>query len=187
MSPTGDSVTSLLREWREGDSSAIDRLTPMLYAELRSVAAGLMRRERSGHTLQPTALVHEAYLKLVHEGERGFVNRAHFLAITARHMRQILVDHGRRRCRMKRGGGIRPVTCDLASVASAGSPVDLLVVDESLSALAGHDERKARILEMHYFGGMSQEEIGEVLKVHPNTVSRELRFACAWLQARLKG
>jgi RNA polymerase sigma factor (TIGR02999 family) len=186
MSAFDPSVTKLLVEWRQGDASAIDRLTPLVYAELRSLAGGLLRRERAGHTLQPTELVHEAYLKLVHEDERGFSSRAHFLAVAARHMRQILVDHARRRGRLKRGGGVRPVTCDLTAIASAEAPVDLLILDEALSAMSVVDERKSRILEMYYFGGMSQEEIAEVVGVHENTVARDLRLACAWLQVRLQ-
>ncbi len=185
MSFYGASVTQLLREWRQGDASAIDRLTPLVYAELRAVAAGLLRRERTGHTMQPTELVHEAYLKLVQEGERGFSNRAHFLAIAARHMRQILVDHARKRRRLKRGGGARPVTYNLALVASPEAPVDLIVLDEALCALSEIDERKGRILELYFFGGMSQAEIAEVEGVHENTVARDLRLACAWLQVRL--
>jgi RNA polymerase sigma-70 factor, ECF subfamily len=158
---------------------------PLVYAELRSTAAGFLRRERAGHTLQPTELVHEAYLKLAREGELDFANRAHFLAIAARHMRQILVDHARKRRRLKRGGGVLPTTYDFDIPASAVAPVDILVVDEALSALCEVDQRKGRILEMHFFGGMSQEEIAEVEGVHVNTVARDLRLSCAWLRVRL--
>ncbi len=180
------SVTVLLHDWCRGDPSAMDRLAPLVYSELRLVAAGFMRRERTGHTLQPTELVHEVFLRLVDKGSRDFTNRAHFMAIAARHMRQILVDHARKRGRLKRGAGALQTDLRDTVVAAPASPVDLLVLNDALSALSDFDERKSRILEMHYFGGMAHLEIACVLGVHPNTVARDLRLARAWLQAHLR-
>jgi len=186
MSAPETSVTGLLQDWRRGDQSALDKLMPLVYSELRRVAAGYMKRERSGHTLQPTELVHEAFLRLVGQKAPDFRNRAHFMAIAAQHMRQILVDHARKRARLKRGGGSRRITLAAPSNAPPGEPVDFLALNEALAALAGFDPRKSRILEMHFFGGMGEEEIAAVVGVHANTVARDLRLARAWLQARLR-
>ena len=179
-----DEVTVLLRRWGDGDAAALEALTPILYRELRRLAAGYMRGERAGHTLQPTALVNEAYLRLVGDGERGWSGRVHFLAIAARHMRQILVDHARRRSAGKRGAGGRADTLD-EGVLVHERPEDLVALDDALGALAQVDERKARILEMHYFGGLTQDEVALALDLHPNTVARDLRLARAWLQSQL--
>jgi RNA polymerase sigma-70 factor, ECF subfamily len=180
-----EEVTRLLRRWGGGDPAALDQLTPVLYRELRRVAAGHLRRERPGHTLQPTALVHETYLRLIGSDQPEWSDRAHFFAIAARHMRQILVDHARRRNARKRGGG-QAVTLDEGLPATA-RPLDVIALDDALEALARLDQRKARILELHYFGGLGQEEIAAVLEVHVNTVARDLRLARAWLRLQLEG
>lgn len=177
-------VTRLLHLWSGGDASALERLTPLLYDELRRLASSYLRRERPGHTLAPTALVHEAYLRLVDDGGREWSGRTHFLAIAARHMRQILVDHARRRSAGKRGAGERAVTLDEALLARE-RPEELILLDDALERLAAFDERKARIVEWHYFGGLGQEEVASLLGVHVNTVARELRLARAWLQQQL--
>ncbi|MEK7406028.1 MAG: ECF-type sigma factor [Acidobacteriota bacterium] len=186
MSAPETSVTGLLQDWSRGDQSALEKLTPLVYSELRRVAAGYMKRERAGHTLQPTELVHEVFLRLVGQKTPDFRNRAHFMAIAAQHMRQILVDHARKRARLKRGGRTRRITLAALSIAAPGSRVDFLALNEALAALAEFDARKSRILEMHFFGGMGEEEIAAVLGVHTNTVARDLRLARAWLQARLR-
>lgn len=159
---------------------------PIVHQELRRLAAGYMRRERGGHTLQPTALVAEAYLRLVGEDHPEWSDRVHFFAAAARHMRQILVDHARRRRARKRGGGERAVTLD-EGLLPAQSSDDLVALDDALEALARFDERKARAVELHYFGGLTHEEAGAVLGVHPNTVARELRLARAWLHTQVTG
>jgi RNA polymerase sigma factor (TIGR02999 family) len=177
-------VTRLLRDWRGGDTRAMDELMPIVYAELHRVAAAYMRNERADHTFRPTDLVGEAYVRLA-QGESDFNDRIHFFAAAAKTMRQILVDHARRRARDKRGGGERPIELDEGRVAS-GRPADLVALDDALSALAGVDERKARIVELHYFAGLTQEEIGLALEVHVNTVARDLRLAVAWIQTQLQ-
>lgn len=180
------SITGLLQDWGSGDQTAMEQLAPLVYSELRLIAAGYMRRERTGHTLQPTALVHEAFLRMVDQGAMDFKSRAHFMAIAAQHMRRILVDHARKRGRLKRGAGSIHTEIGDIAVSPANTGVDLLVLNDALSALGAFDARKAEILEMHYFGGMSQEEIAAVLGVHSNTVARDLRLARAWLHSRLR-
>jgi len=177
-------VTALLRDWRDGDPAAADELLPLIYAELHRLAARHLRGERPGHTLRPTDLVSEAYLRLSGGAQPEWNDRVHFFAIAARTMRQILVDHARRRRADKRGGGERPITLDEA-VADAGRPGDLLALDEALVELARFDERKARVIELHYFGGLTQDEVAEVLGVHVNTVARDLRLAEAWIHRHL--
>jgi RNA polymerase sigma factor (TIGR02999 family) len=183
--PENACVTTLLKAWSSGDESALDRIAPILYAELRQLAGSYLRRERRGHTLQPTELVHEAFVRLIQQDTPDYRSRAHFLAIAARHMRQILVDHARRRQRAKRGSGAVQVTVDVASLASPQRSVDLVALDQGMAALSEFDERKSKILEMHFFGGMALEEIAAVLDVHVNTVGRDLRIARAWLHSRL--
>lgn len=186
MEPSArDDVTRLLRRWSDGDADALAQLTPLLYQELRRLAAAYMRRERAGHTLQPTALVNEAYLRLVGDAEHG-KDRTHFFAIAARHMRHILVDHARRRQSQKRGRAERAATL-VESLVAEEKPTALIALDDALAALAAVDQRKARIVEIHYFGGLTQDEIAAALDVHPNTVARELRLARAWLQAQMQG
>jgi RNA polymerase sigma factor (TIGR02999 family) len=179
-------VTVLLRAWSAALSPALDALVPIVYAELRRLAAAYVSRERPGRTLTPTDLVSEAYGRLATEdGPPEYNGRAHFFAVAARHMRQILVDRARRRGAAKRNAGERPVTFDDA-IAADGRPEDLLALDEALTALAAADERKARAIEMHYFSGMTHDEIATVLGASVSTVQRELRVAEAWLHQRLR-
>jgi RNA polymerase sigma factor (TIGR02999 family) len=178
--------TLLLRAWSEGDAAALDRLTPVIYDELRRLAGAYMRRERTGHTLSPTALVAEAYLRLAGGEHPPYEDRVQFFAVAARHMRRILVDHARRRHREKRGGHDRAVTFDEETI-SGERPDELVALDEALDALAAVDERKARAVELHYFGGMEHKEVGVALGVHENTVARDLRLAEAWIRVHLTG
>ena len=180
-----DDMTRLLRQWGEGDGAALEQLTPVLYKELRRLAAAYMRRERPGHTLQPTALVNEAYLRLIGDAPHA-ESRGQFFSIAARQMRHVLVDHARRRRSHKRGRGERADTL-VEGLASDEKPTELIALDDALAALAAVDERKARIVEIHYFGGLTQDEIAAALHVHPNTVARELRLARAWLQTQMQG
>jgi RNA polymerase sigma-70 factor (ECF subfamily) len=180
------SVTELLVRWREGDDGARERLMTLVYADLRRKAAAFLRRERGGHTLQPTALVHEAYLRLVAQDRVAWQNRAHFLAIAASMMRRVLVDHGRRQKAKKRGGPAARVTLDDGLAPSMPRDLDLLALDEALDALAALDEQKARIVELRAFGGLEVEETAAVLGISPATVKRHWAFALAWLQQRLR-
>jgi RNA polymerase sigma factor (TIGR02999 family) len=177
-------VTVLLRAWAQGDQEAFDRLGPVIYDELRHLAGAYMRRERAGHTLTPTALVSEAFLRLAGGEHPAYDDRVHFFAVAARHMRRILVDHARRRPAGKRGGRDRPVTFDEELVAG-GRPDELVALDDALEALAAVDERKARAVELHYFAGMGHKEIAAALSVHENTVARDLRLAEAWLHRHM--
>jgi RNA polymerase sigma factor (TIGR02999 family) len=186
MTEGAKTVTLLLRDWRAGDPSALDELIPLIYAELHKLAAGYMRGERVGHTLRPTDLVSEAYLRLVDASHPEWNDRVHFLAIAARTMRQVLVDHARKRNASKRGAGARPVTLD-ETLAAVERPEVMIELDEALSALEQFDERKARTIELHYFGGLTQAEVAQTLEVHVNTVGRDLRLAEAWLHQRLHG
>jgi RNA polymerase sigma factor (TIGR02999 family) len=179
------SLTVLLRAWQKGDRAALDQLMPLVYDELHQRAGAFMRRERSGHTLSPTALVSEAFLRLAAGEEVAWNDRVHFFAIAARHMRLILVDHARRRSAGKRGEGARPVTLD-AELIGGGRPADLVALDDALTALAAFDERKAKAVELSYFGGMEHKEIAAALGVGESTVMRDLRFAIAWLQRHLR-
>ena len=174
-------VTRLLLAWGEGDEAALAQLTPLVYDELRRLAKGYMGRERPGHTLQATALVNEAFVRLVDVRRVRWQNRAHFLAMSARLMRRILVDFARSRGYQKRGGAAQRVSFDEALVVSSDRDPDLVAVDDALEALARIDERKARIVEMRFFGGLSVEETAEALKVSPGTVMRDWKFAKAWL------
>ena len=177
-------VTRLLRDWQGGDKSALDKLMPLIYAEFHKLAAGYMRRERPGHTFRPTDLISEAYLRLVEGGPPASNDRMHFYAIAARIMRQILVDSARHRRASKRGGGERPLALD-ESIAAADRPEQLLALDDALTKLSKHDERKARAIELYYYGGLTQDEIAMTLDVHVNTVARDLRLGQAWLQTHL--
>ena len=177
-------ITVLLRAWRAGDRDALDALMPQIYRELHRLAEVFLRGERAGHTFSPTDLVSEAYLRLGSAQPDDWADRVHFFALAARAMRQLLVDHARRRVAAKRGGGQRPVTLD-EQLVGTDRPDELLRLDEALDALAAEDERKARVVELHYFGGLTQSEIAAALEIHANTVARDLRFAQAWLQRHL--
>jgi RNA polymerase sigma factor (TIGR02999 family) len=178
--PPGDDVSALLRAWTEGDRSALDRLTPIVYEELRRLARYYLRGERPGHTLQTTALVNEAYLRLVDYKRMQWQDRAHFFAVSAQVMRRILVDHARRH-NLKRGGGVQHVSLDEALLVGGARSADLVALDEALLALARLDARKTQVVELRFFGGLSVEEIAEVLKISPVTVMRDWSTARAWL------
>jgi RNA polymerase sigma factor (TIGR02999 family) len=177
-------VSRILHDWGAGDNDAVERLVPLVYSELRQLAASQMRSERSNHTLQPTALVHEAYARLVNV-DVPWSNRRHFFAVAARMMRRILVDHARSRGSAKRGGDLVRVELDQpgADLASPESGIEEL--DEALEALSARDERKARALELHYFAGLSHQQIAEVLEISLATVDRDLRMGRAWLRRAL--
>ncbi len=185
MSSAADEITTLLRQWSDGDRTALDRLVPAVYDQLRQLAHDRLRDERPGHTLDSTALVHEAYLRLVDVRAARFRDRAHFLAMASRVMRRILVDYARGRRAQKRGHGAVPVSLDEAQLVP--EPVLGMVeeLDEALQGLEAVDERAARIVEHRYFGGLTLEETGEVLGVSLSTVKADLRFARAWLAQEL--
>jgi len=181
------SLTQLLREVKEGDKDALDRLLPIAYRELRRIAESYLRRERPDHTLQPTALVHEAYLRLLAQDQPDFRDRSHFFGIAAQLMRQILVDHARTRNAGKRGGGAAKISLDDLNGASESDPALFLDLDRALTKLDARDARKARAVEMRFFAGLSAEESAEALGVSVETVRRDLRLAQAWLQRELSG
>lgn len=182
VSTAPDPRDPMLLAWSRGERSALDET---FYRELHHVAALHLARERSGHTFSPTALLHEAYLRLANADQLEIRDRAHLLATASKIMRQILVDHARRRCAGKRGDGRVNELLDEQLVA-VDRPWDLVELDHALRALAEHDERKARVVELHYFGGLTQEEIAAVCELHVNTVARDLRFAEAWLRKELQ-
>jgi RNA polymerase sigma factor (TIGR02999 family) len=184
--PSSHHVTRLLLAWREGDAAAFDKLMPLVYNELRTLARRQMRRERSGHTLQATALVHEAYLRLIDQRQVKWQNRAHFFAIAAQVMRRIVVDYARKRGRLKRGGAARQVSLDEAALLTSTQVPELLALDEALYRLADVDERKSRVVEMRYFGGLSVSEVATVLEVSENTVIGDWALAKAWLRRELE-
>jgi RNA polymerase sigma factor (TIGR02999 family) len=181
-----DNVSKLLRAWSGGDQSALERLTPIVYDELRRRASLLMKRERTGHSLQTTALVNEAYMRLVDYKRMQWQNRAHFFAVSAQLMRRILVDHARRH-NVKRGGAVPHVSLEEVAVVVGERPVDLVALDDAMNALARHDPRKVQVVEMRFFGGLSVEETAEVLKVSPVTVRRDWSSAKIWLYRELAG
>jgi RNA polymerase sigma factor (TIGR02999 family) len=172
-------VTLLLAEWAKGNQRALDELTPLVYKELRKLAASYLRRERQGHTLQPTALVHEAYLRLVDQKNPNWQNRSHFYGVAARLMRQILVDHARRKQAGKRAGLQVPLEQAVSFMEDRSQ--DLMALDSSLNALEKIDPRKCKAVELRYFGGLSMEEVAQALEVSAVTVRRDLRMAEAWL------
>jgi RNA polymerase sigma factor (TIGR02999 family) len=178
-------VTQLLRQWSDGRQDALDRLLPEIYAELRRLASSYLRRERPNHTLQPTALVHEAFLRLVDQKEVRWQNRAHFFGIAAQAMRRILVDHARAHAADKRGAGQKPIALDEALVAAPSLDVDLLALDEVLTRLERLDLQQSRIVELRFFGGLTIEETAEVMGISPATIGREWTLAKAWLYAEL--
>jgi RNA polymerase sigma factor (TIGR02999 family) len=190
MQPSGSSsgqVTELLLAWRDGDQSALERLMPAVHEELRRLARRQMRGERPGHTLQTTALVNEAYLRLIDLNRVRWQDRAHFFAISARLMRRILVDHARSRRYQKRGGGVANVTLDEALIGSPERGADLVALDDALQALAAVDPRKSQVVEMRYFGGLTVEEAAEALHVSGETVMRDWRLAKVWLLREMSG
>jgi RNA polymerase sigma factor (TIGR02999 family) len=178
-------MTRLLAAWSDGDRSALDKLAPLVYDELRRLAHGYMRRERADHTLQTTALVNEAYLRLVDQRDVRWQNRAHFFAIAAQMMRRILIDYARKRAYAKRGGGARMLPLEETAVLTDDRASELIALDEALDSLAQFDERKGRIVELRFFGGLSVEEVAEVVGVSPDTVTREWRRAKAWLSREI--
>jgi RNA polymerase sigma factor (TIGR02999 family) len=179
-------VTRELLQWTSGDPQALERLLPVVYRELRGLAGGIFRGQRSDQTLQPTALVHEAFLRLVEQERVSVVDRAHFRALAAQAMRQILTDHARRRRALKRGGDLRRSTLVEPPTPSDGPALDLLVLDEVLALLERLDARQHRIVELRFFAGLEMEEIAVVLALSKSTVEREWRAARAWLGARLR-
>ena len=176
----------MLLAWRGGDEAALEQLVPLVHQELHRIARGCMRGERAGHSLQATALVNEAYLRLIGAQQVDWQNRVHFLAVSARLMRRILVDFARAKNYQKRGGGAQAVTLDEALVVVEPGR-DLIAIDEALDALAKMDERKAKVVEMRFFGGLTVEETAAALGVSPDTVMRDWRLAKAWLMRELKG
>jgi RNA polymerase sigma factor (TIGR02999 family) len=179
--PSAQQVTQLLRDWSQGKDAALEELLPVVHQELRRLARRYMFGERLGHTLQATALVNEAYLRLVNSRQVNWQNRAHFFAISAQLMRRILVDYARTRGYQKRGGGVPKVTLDEALMGPQEKGHDLVALDDALKTLAGVDPRKSKVVELRFFGGLSVQESAEVLRVSPDTVLRDWRLAKAWL------
>jgi RNA polymerase sigma factor (TIGR02999 family) len=186
MSASGE-VTELLRNLRSGDQQAVDRLAPLVYDELRLVARMAFRRERADHTLQPTALANEVFMKLVDQTDVNWQSRAHFMAIASRAMRRVLVDHSRAHSAEKRGGGAGMVPLDEAVVYTEDRSPEILLLDRALNELAKLDLRQARIVELRFFGGLTGEEIAEAVGISTATVTRELRVAQAWLHRAMSG
>jgi RNA polymerase sigma factor (TIGR02999 family) len=179
--------TVLLRNWSDGRKAVLDRIAPAIYKELRRLAGARLRLERQGHTLQPTALIHEAYMRLVEHDQREWHSRAHFFSVAGRIMRQILVDHARAHQAAKRGAHAGKVTLSDAVSFAPGRGATLIALDDALRELATFDERKSRLIELKYFGGLETEEIAEALGISRSTVTREARLAEAWLHHYLTG
>ena len=180
-------ITRLLLAWSAGDDDALGKLAPLVEAELKRLARHYLRGERPGHTLQPTALINEAYLRLLDWRKASWQNRAHFMGIAANMMRRILVDHARRYRFLKRGGEMVKVSFDAGQLGSSGRDPDLVALDEALTRLAEVDRRKSQVVELRFFGGLSVEEAAEFLKISPRTVKREWSLAQAWLHCELTG
>ncbi len=174
-------ITQLLADWKKGNQAALERLLPLVYSELHRLARSYMRRERSDHTLQTTALVHEAYLRMVRQRNACWETRVHFFAAAAQVMRHILIDYARGRGRAKRGSSVAPISLDEAAVFPVERADELLAVNDALISLTAFDARKSRVFELRYFGGMSIDEAAEALKISPATVARDWRMAKAWL------
>lgn len=187
QTPSPKEITRLLVAWGDGDESALEGLTPLVYEELRRLAHHYMGRERPGHTLQTTALVNEAYVRLIDWKHVHWQNRAHFFGVAAQLMRRILVDFARARGYAKRGGGALAVTLDDAALVSNNKGADIVALDEALVSLAELDARQSQVVELRFFGGLSIEETAEVLKVSPGTVRRDWSLARAWLHRELVG
>jgi RNA polymerase sigma factor (TIGR02999 family) len=182
LHPSRQEVTQVLLAWNQGDQGAPERLMPLVYEELRQLARRSLQRERSGHTLQATSLVHEAYLRLVDQNSMTWQNRAQFFAVAAQIMRRILVDHARSQQTAKRGGLREKLEFDEALAPSGERAVDLIALDDALQDLVTFDPRQSRIVELRFFGGLTNEEIGVVLEISPSTIKREWRLAKAWLR-----
>lgn len=185
MPATSHEVTQLLIEWGNGDPAALDRLMPLVYGELRQLARRYMSRQNPGHTLQTTALINEAYLKLIGQQDKHFQNRAHFFGVAAQAMRHILVDYARSKRYAKRGGDAPKVSLDEALTVSAERAAEVVALDDALKELAAIDPRKSQVVELRFFGGLSVEETAEVLKVSAVTVMRDWSMAKAWLHREL--
>jgi RNA polymerase sigma factor (TIGR02999 family) len=185
MTPAPSEVSQLLRAWSNGDKTAFDKLMPLVYEELRQMAKRYMERQPVGHSLQTTALIHEAYLRLVDQPEVQWQNRVHFFGVAAKAMRHILVDHARTRQAAKRGGAVRQVTLDEAATISVERTAELVALDDALESLAAFDQRKSQVVELKYFGGLTVEETAKVLKVSPRTVAQDWRLARTWLLREL--
>ena len=187
MASSPPEVTQLLQQWSNGRNDAREQLFPVIYAELRRLAAGYMRHERVDHTLQPTALVHEAFLKLVDQRAVRWQSRAHFFGIAAQAMRRILVDHARAHAAGKRGAGAAPVSLDEARLVGVAPNVDLIALDEALTRLAAIDPQQSQLVEARFFGGLTIDETAELFQISAATVGREWTLAKAWLYAELAG
>lgn len=185
MASDSDNVTRLLLEWGDGNQQALEALVPLIYKELRNLAHNFLYRERPGHTLQTTALVHEAYLKLIDQNDARWQNRAHFFAIAAQAMRRILIDSARKHAAAKRGGPQEELSLDEVADIALEPDSNLLKLDEALNELAKIDPRQSRIVELRYFGGLTIEETAEVISVSPATVKREWMMARAWLHQEI--
>ncbi len=186
MIPASQGITQLLVDWSNGDQASLDKLMPLVNAELRQLARRYMRRENPGHTLQTSALVNEAYLKLIDQKNVRWQNRAHFFGIAAQLMRRILIDHARKAHYQKRGAGAIKVSLDETAAVIEAKAGDLLAVDEALNKLTSMDARKGRIVELRFFGGLTEEETAEVMGISVPTIQREWRAAKAWLYQMLK-
>jgi len=184
--PSPQEVTQLLRDWGQGDQAAVEKLLPLVYDELHRMAQRYMAREHPDHTLQTTALIHEAYLKLADQGEKQWENRAHFFAVAAQAMRHILVDYARTQHRAKRGGEVVFTSLAEAPLVSSERSAEVVALDEALTALAAVDQRKSRVVELRFFGGLTEDETAEVLKISPETVKRDWRSAKLWLLRELR-
>ncbi|MDX6288735.1 MAG: hypothetical protein QOH42_534 [Blastocatellia bacterium] len=178
-------ITQLLADWSNGNQTALDKLYPLVYDELHKMARRYMNRERPGHTLQTTALINEAYVRLVDQKHVHWQNRAHFFAISAQIMRRILIDHARREHYAKRGGGAQKISLDEVAMVAVERASSLLLLDEALSRLGEIDSRRSQVVELRYFGGLNNEEIAGVLKISENTVTRDWNMARAWLYQEL--
>jgi RNA polymerase sigma factor (TIGR02999 family) len=185
MKPLSHQVTQLLKDWSNGDQGAGDRLMPLVYDELHRMAHRHMRKEHPGHTLQTSALVNEAFVRLVDQTDVEWQNRAHFFGIAAQMMRRILVDYARSRQYVKRGGGAQQVSLDEVLLVSTQRADEVVAVDDALKDLAEFDQRKSQIVELRFFGGLSIEETAELLKVSPGTVMRDWTLAKAWLRKQI--
>jgi len=185
MTPAPHDITQLLNQWGNGDQAALDRLMPLVYAELRRMARRHMNQQRPGHTLQTTALIHEAYMRVAGDSGKQWENRTHFFGVAAKAMRCVLVDHARSRRSAKRGGAVRPVTLDEGIHTSGERMAGLIALDDALTDLAKLHPRQSQVIELRFFAGLSVEETAAILKVSPDTVMRDWRAAKAWLEREL--